>query len=220
LRTPWKSDLLKKMFPQRADAGGVYMAVFLPDERTLVIGDEGQIRALLKRLKAGKRAPTPPGWKEFERDLIAVAFDTRTTPCVKGDWPADATEDASNTRTLVEGVKVLAAGITIEDRTDVRFTALARDAAAAREAVTAIRQLLASARKETAAAKDDVPVQARKLIDEALDSVEITRSGQRVRMHVGVGHNVLRMLAEATSAADANTPPEPSPPRGREGWRR
>src|SRR5262249_18078109 len=34
LRTPWKSDLLKKMFPQRADAGEVYMAVFVPDERT------------------------------------------------------------------------------------------------------------------------------------------------------------------------------------------
>src|SRR5262249_4268648 len=102
-------------------------AIFVPDDRTLVFGDEHQVRKLLARLKAGGRGPTPPpGWKEFERDLIALAFDARTVPCVSGDWPTDPPE-AKHARTLVEGVRVLAAGVTVGERTEVRVRALARD---------------------------------------------------------------------------------------------
>jgi hypothetical protein len=198
-RTEWKRETLKRVLPpDRVPAEKTYSAVFVADARTIVFGDESQVHQVLDRLKAGKPGPTPPpGWEEFERDLIAVAYDCRTFPCVRGRWPEDSPE-AKHARILVESIGVLAAGVTVGDRTEVRLTALARDPEAARKAVEALRQLLASARKELVpAAKGGEPTQPAILLAELLASVEISCDGQQVRMRAGVGCNVLRLLAAA-----------------------
>jgi hypothetical protein len=199
LRMPWKFLPPGK---EPANAG-----VFVPDDRTVVFGDECQIRDLLDRLKAGKPAPTPPpGWQYFERDLIALAFDTRTVPCAKGEWPADSAE-VKQARTLVEGVEVLAAGVTIADRTELRLTALAKNAEAAQRAVEATQQLLASACKRLSAeAKAHEANQAMKLLEEALSKVEIAQDGQQVRIRVVVGCNVLNVLAAALQSEEVAAP--------------
>jgi hypothetical protein len=206
LRMPFSADVAMRFLP----LGKGQVGIFVPDDRTVVFGNEGQIRELLGRLKAGKPVPTPPGWKEFDRDLIALAFDTRTIRCVNGEWPKDSPE-AQHARTLVEGIGVLAAGVTLADRTEVRLTALAKDSETASKAVNAIQQLLASVRQGLVArAKDGKPTQAVKLLQEALEKVDIARDGDRVRVRAGVGCNVLGVLAAALEKGAVSTA-SPSP---------
>jgi hypothetical protein len=214
-RTEWKQETLKRVLPpNHVPAGKTYSAVFVADARTIVFGDESQVHQVLDRLKAGKPGPTPPpGWKEFERDLIAVAYDTRTVPCVRGRWP-EGSPEAKHARTLAEGIGVLAAGVTVGDRTEVRLTALARDPEAARKAVEALRQLLAFARNGLVpAAKGAEPTQTAKLLAELLESVEIVRDGQRVRARAGVSCNVLHLLAAALQQERPTPPVGTGPPR-------
>ena len=99
---------------------------------------------------------------------------------MKGQWP-EGSRELRHVRTLVEGVGVLAVGLTVADRTEVLFTALARDTKFARNAVESTRQLLTFASKELIAeAKDGQPTQAVKLLAEALEKAEIVRAGPHI----------------------------------------
>ena len=98
-------------------------AVYIADDRTLVIGSESDIHALLDRLAAGVVIAEPlSGWGEVDRDLIAVAFDNREVPLVSGRFPADYLA-SKEVEALAGSLRTLAVGLSTSDRTRVRFVA-------------------------------------------------------------------------------------------------
>jgi hypothetical protein len=173
------------------------VGVFVANTTTLVLGDEAQVRDLLTRLQGGKPALTaPPGWKEHERELIALAL-VQPSSCVRGQWPAGPHE-INHLRTIVEGASGFAAGLRIGERTEVRLTYLGKDQEAARGVAEAVRWLLASARKGVdAETKSGPSTQPLKLLQEALVQAVFTRTGRRLRVCAGVGCNVLGLFAAA-----------------------
>jgi hypothetical protein len=118
-------------------------AVYLPDDRTFVIGAESEIRGLLDRLASRKPGPEPvPGWSEVDRDLVALAFDNRRTPLVSGRFPADYVA-GKELEALAGSLESLAVGLSTSQRTRVRFVAAAKDEVRASTAARALRELVA-----------------------------------------------------------------------------
>lgn len=72
--SPALPDLLARFF-ESSDKQAV---VYLPDERTVVVAPEEQIRGLIDRLRDGRPiAPPPPGWGTVDRGLVAISFKSR-----------------------------------------------------------------------------------------------------------------------------------------------
>jgi hypothetical protein len=115
------------------------MAAFTPDDRTLVLGTEDEVKGLLERLAAGKPAPqAPPGWDEVDRDFAALALDNRAAPLVSGRFPDDYVA-AKETRALADSVRTLAVGLTVGEQTRMRLVATAWSKRAAQQTVEALR---------------------------------------------------------------------------------
>jgi hypothetical protein len=211
VRTALKPDVVAKLPKERLPEGDLYVAVFVPDNRTVVFGFEGEIKTLLHRLQTGEPGPAPPpGWEEFERDLIAVVRDTREAPLVYGEWPTDP-PDMTNSRTVIECTEVFAAGLRIGDGTGLRVTALAKDSQAAGKVAAATRQLLSAARAALGEeAKGQELQKLVKLLDGALDRAEVTERGRHVRLHVGVACNLAGVLATIPQESPKTPAPVPT----------
>jgi hypothetical protein len=203
------ANQFKIVLPNRQSAR---IGVFVANATTLVLGDENQVRDLLTRLQSGKPALTaPPGWKEHEHELIALAL-VQPSSCVRGQWPAGPHE-VNHLRTIIEGSRGFAASLRLGERTEVRLTFPGKDQEASRLAAEALRWLLASARKGVAAeTKSGPPAQPLQLLQEALEQAEITRSSRCVRVCAGVRCNVLGLFAAALEKPNALEKCEVLPP--------
>jgi hypothetical protein len=172
---------------------GEPMSAFLPDDRTLVIGAEGDIRALLERLTAGKPAPEPPpGWGEVDRDLIAFALDNREVPLISGKFP-DGYATGKELEALAGSVRTFAVGLSVdEDRTRVRLVATARNPRQARIAAAALTDFFRRAAELTA---DGEEPDALDLLGSALfKSAAIDHAGSRVTGFLSARGNLVKVL--------------------------
>ena len=128
--------------------GPINVALFIPDDRTLVIGSETEVKAVLDRLADGTPAPEPAGWAKVRHGVIAVAVDvadkkwTRHLPGSEGprlpnggDWEWNVLDDLDE---LVVG---------LDDRPTTRFqlTATARDPFAGKRMAWNAKRLLSLA---------------------------------------------------------------------------
>jgi hypothetical protein len=220
----WASRV-KKWFPKAAQArhaGRDYfrtpnrlsakdqLAVFIPDDRTAVFGDEGQVRELIERLQGGRPALTPPpGWDEVSRDLLALAFDQRQARCVRGKWP-EGPREVKGVRTLVESVEVLAVGVTLGERSAARVIATARDEASAGEAAKALGRLAGAARGLLLAGpKGGAAGRLCGLLADTLKEGKCGPEGRTVRLHLGAPGGLVEVIAEAVNGAAGAGPPPP-----------
>lgn len=192
--------------------GSGSFAFFSPDERTVVMADEAQMRKLLARLKSGKHGPTPPpGWKKVDTSLIAVAFGTRKTPCVKGEWPEEPAEIIP-ARKLIEGAGVITAGFTIGERTTMKIIVTSKDEAGARDVFHAGKWLFARAAAEVgkvASAKHHPLVGQ---LQEMLETIKGSQSGRTVRAEISTAGDLFKALSEAMPPCEAVAEPVIPPP--------
>jgi hypothetical protein len=172
---------------------GEPMAAYTPDDRTLVIGAEGDIRALLDRLAAGKSAPEPlPGWAEVDRDLIAFALDNREVPLLSGRFP-DGYPAGKELEALAGSLRTLAVGLsTGGDRTRVRLVATTKDDAHARTVADAIRSLVRLGAETVAEVKE--PDTLDTFAAALLKSAAVERDGPNVAATLTAEGNVVKML--------------------------
>jgi hypothetical protein len=172
---------------------GEPMAAYIPDDRTLVLGSEGEIHALLDRLAAGKPAPEPlPGWRDVDRDLIAFALDNRDVPLIAGRFP-DGYPLGKELEALAGSLRTLAVGLsTSEDRTRVRIVATAKDDGHARTAADALTSFTHRAAERIADKKEP------DLLDvfgaSLLKSAVIRRDGRNVTATLAADGNVMKMI--------------------------
>jgi hypothetical protein len=167
-------------------------AVYIADDRTLVIGTESDIHRLLDRQAAGVVIAEPlSGWGEVDRDLIALAFDNREVPLVSGRFPAGYLA-AKEVEALAGSLQTLAVGLSTSDRTHVRFTAVAKGEAQARTAAAAIGDLF-RVMLEFSGNNED-----RDILDlfgmDLLKSASIDRHGPQVTGTLSADGNVVKML--------------------------
>jgi hypothetical protein len=167
-------------------------AVYIADDRTLVIGAESDIHGLLDRLAAGVVIAEPlSGWSEVDRDLIALAFDNREVPLVSGRFPAGYMA-AREVEALAGSLQTLAVGLSTSDRTRVRFTAVAKGEAQARTAAGALHDLFRLMLEFSGDNKD------RDILDlfgmDLLKSAAIDRHGPKVTGTLTADGNVVQML--------------------------
>ena len=167
-------------------------AVYIADDRTLVIGSESDIHGLLDRLAAGVVIAEPlSGWSEVDRDLIAVAFDNREVPLVSGRFPADYLA-SKEVEALAGSLRTLAVGLSTSDRTRVRFVAVANGEAQARTAAKAIGGLFRVMLEFSGGNKD------RDIMDlfgmDLLKSATIERHGPRVTGTLTADGNVVKII--------------------------
>jgi hypothetical protein len=171
---------------------GEPVAVFIADDRTLVIGAESDIRGLLDRLAAGVLIAEPlSGWSEVDRDLFAVAFDSREMPLVSGKFPAGYLA-AKEVEALAGSLQTVAVGLSTSDRTRVRFVAVAKGESQARTAAEAIGGLFRLMLEFAGDNKD------RDILDlfgmDLLKSAAIERAGPIVIGTLAADGNVVKML--------------------------
>jgi hypothetical protein len=169
------------------------MAAYMPDDRTLVVGADGDIRALLDRLTAGKPAPKPlPGWTEVDRDLIAFALDNREVPLLSGRFP-DGYTAGKELEALAGSLRTLAVGLsTGGDRTRVRFVATTKNDANARSVADALQSLIRQASEVVAEFKE--PDALEQFAAALLGSATIDRDGRNVTATLTAEGNVVKML--------------------------
>lgn len=176
------------------------MAVYTPDDRTLVIGSEDEIQTLLDRLAAGDPAPAPPpGWDEVDRDLIALALDNRRERLVRGRFPADHPV-GREADALGDSLQTLAVGLSVGELSRVRFVATARDEDGARVTASSLRALLAAGAVAAAGEKDSHPVEA--FAAALLGGAELASDGRRVTGCLAAAGNIVEIVLAAIGGSD------------------
>ena len=172
---------------------GEPMAAYTPDDRTLAIGAEGEVRALLDRLAAGRPAPEPlPGWAEVDRDLIAFALDNREVPLISGRFP-EGYPAGKELEALAGSLRTLAVGLsTGGDRTRVRLVATTKNGTHARTVADALKSLIRQGAEAVADAKESDPLGA--FAAALLNSATIERRGRNVTATLTADGNVVKML--------------------------
>jgi hypothetical protein len=167
------------------------MAAYQPDNRTLVLGSEDQIRGLLDRLATGKPAPKgPPGWREVERDFAAFVLDNREVPLVSGQFPEDYAA-AKEVETLSGSIRALAVGLSVGDTTRLRVVATARTESGARNTAQALRGvfgLIAGGKRE------GEPDRLEEFAVEMAKHAEVNSAGRRVTGSLSADGNVVKVL--------------------------
>jgi hypothetical protein len=170
------------------------LVAFIPDDRTIVLAPETEIRDLLDRLKANKAALKPPaGWSEVDRDLIAFALDNRNEPLISGKFPADYV-GGKEAEALAGAVQTLAVGLTVGDRTRVRFVATASDDTGACTAADALRGLFSIAAENFSDVRD--PDRLEMFGAALLKSATFNRDGRSITGSLCAEGNVIKMLLE------------------------
>jgi hypothetical protein len=218
LRTPWtfSSPLIPPDLAKRLK--GQHLGVFVPDCRTLVLGAEAEIQALLDRLKEGKPAlEPPPGWNEVRRDLIAGVLDQRETPCLQGKWPEEPAE-GKPIGVLFETLTVSAFGVTVQEgptgrRLVGRLVATTKDTDSAGRAVDAIKGLVDTYRAVLAQVPTNAPsAEPARMIRVMFDRATLNREGQTVRGQIAVPFALIQFFARAARGPSGEAPPPPPGP--------
>jgi hypothetical protein len=170
------------------------LVAFIPDDRTIVMAPETEIRNLLDRLKAKKPAlKAPAGWSEVDRDLIAFALDNKKEPLVSGKFPADYS-GGKEVEAIAGAVRTLAVGLTVGDRTRLRFVATASDASGADTAADALRSLFSIAAAKLSDVRD--PDRLELFGAALLKSATFNRDGRSVTGSLSADGNVIKMFLE------------------------
>lgn len=123
--------------PTGADA---MFTVYVPDDRTIVLGPEASIRKLVDRVKAGGKAPRPAGWDEVERADLAVAVEVPDKAMIDRMPPQDVAEAKVALR-VAKLTHTAVVGAWARDTTTVRMAFTARNPKAARQVAKGLREL-------------------------------------------------------------------------------
>lgn len=170
---------------------GTTFGVYIPDDRTLVCGDEEEIIALLDRVAARKPAPvTPPGWSEVDRDFAALVLDVREEQPVTGRFPADYPW-GKDLYKLVNSSQTLALGLSVGDRTELRLVGASKDAASARVAVRSMQLLFKAAKKRLIKEENDF---LKAFTMELLDSLVVESDGSQFTASANADRNILELM--------------------------
>jgi len=163
-----------------------FIALLAADDRTLAFDtDEDEMKNLLTRLK--KKAPpaAPAGWDEVAGDLIAVCHDLTA----EGWLTTPAEPKREFDRALVAAIHDLngfAAGVTVGGATTIRIIATARNEAAARHALPALRSIIA----EMGSDKESDPAFAKFIAE-----MTVKQNGRILRVTGAAPGNLLQRTA-------------------------
>lgn len=187
------------------------LAVYLPDDRTMVVESESFIRSLIRR--TGPTAPSylqGDGWARISRGLLAVAVDNSADSLIQRCervWPeqdevALLIERLRGVERLMVGVDAPAGGnLTLQVRGTARDEALARSVAASAGLYALLGRGALALETPENKATDLV-----RLIDRLCKQVQVKADGRTVDLILP------EFLTRAELAAAVATPPGPSDP--------
>jgi hypothetical protein len=174
-------------------------AVFIPDDRTLVCATEEDIFELLDRLAEGKPAPTPPpGWNELDREFAAFVLDMREEKPLSGKFTSDYAWGKDLTK-LIDSCQTVAVGISLGERTTLKFIGTTRDEFGAANATKSLRRLLKAARAGLAYEEESV---LKSFALEMLKNTAIASEGAQFTASTSADRNVLKMIAALLHGED------------------
>jgi hypothetical protein len=195
--------LLTLMTPAAKDAT---YSLYVPDDRTLVVGPEDSIRKLIDRLRDGKSAPVPAGWSEVERAAVAVAVTTTDKAGI--DRLPKPTDDAAKTAfRLARATDGMAAGVWCGDTTSLRMVFTAADRKGAGDVAGLLRDLRPALEEAFRASLTDKRPTAEVVFFKTglalIDGGRIERDGRTVRVIAEVEASLL----DAVLGCLAGAPP-------------
>ena len=153
-------------------------AIYLPDDRTLVIDVESQIVNLIQGHSAGAPAiAKTEAWERVSRDLLAVAFDNR-----KGDWTkiVQGSEEEATVLPFVEKVETWVASLANQDDLAMQATADCSGPEPAAALARKIEAVLQPIRLFAASKSSEPNTPASKLGVEMLAKTEVRQSSRNV----------------------------------------
>jgi hypothetical protein len=198
--------LFALMSPAAKDAT---YSLYVPDDRTLVVGPEDSIRKLIDRLNDGKPAPMPPGWSEVERAAVAVAVTT-TDKAAIDRLPKPTDEAAKTAFRLARATDGMAGGVWCADTTTLRMVFTAADRKGAAEVAGLLRDLRpALGDAFRASVTDKRPAAEVEFFRTGLlliDAGRIERDGRTVRVTAGVDASLLDAVLGCLASAPPTGP--------------
>jgi hypothetical protein len=175
------------------------LAFFVADGRTLICSTEPDLRDLLDRLDKGKPGPTPPpGWAAVNRDMFAMVIDARTNPWFKGTWPTD-TPELRQAGTLVKGLTVVAAGVSMSAQPKIHLVATARSEKALGKISAALEPLSAAACKQLTDPEQHLSPALASLLGDCFQKASMEQQGLTLRIETQLPANLVSLLASAGS---------------------
>lgn len=182
----------------------VTMAAFAPDDRTVSVDSDENVRALMTAVKEKKAVVTPPtGWADVSGDLIAAFVDLKAKTALAGLRESHETKLFRPFVRFEDAVESLVVGVRTGDATAIRATLTTRKGGTA--GTKAVKELLAKAiAGTTAALKDDADefTPLVKWAAAAVGGAKVETTGKTVSVKLTAPGDVRKMLESLTGPVD------------------
>lgn len=180
------------------------MAAFAPDDRTVSVDSEENIRALLTALKEKKASvAVPAGWPAAAGDLVAAFVDLKAKSALTGLRESHEVKAFRPFVRFEDSVESLAVGVRAGEATTVRATLTARKSgSAAAKAATEVIGRVTEGTKAALAEEADALTPLLKWGAAALSGAKVETAGKTVSLTLTAPGDVRKMVAALLAPAD------------------
>ena len=159
--------------------------IYIPDDRTLVMGPEDSIRKLIDRVQAREKVPVPVGWDDVERSSLAVAITVPNRGLVD-KLPGGDVEEAKLTFQIARRTKSAVFGLWAGKTTSIRMAFATENPNAAKEVEKRLRDFRPFFAEAVDASAKDIPgsTESRftRMIPDLAHTGRIERNSRTVRV--------------------------------------